>query len=259
MVRLFYPDYVQVGYFGLAQNVYFSISTGISQLTIAFAPFMIILQAQGDTKTLKQWIEHLIIWLSVGVMLVVFGVLLLGNDLVPLVLGISYQPVAANLLPLSIALWFHVLGNMGILLTIVCNRPKIAVMAAAIRLATIWVFGPLLVVKWGSLGGCFTVLFAMVLYAYYLTWHMKRMVTYSLRKWALAIALGFIFLPLLWLQSSWPVNVTLYGVFLIGYGSLLFFLQIVTPAEVVAVWRAFGSKSGKFNWPKSMSNEYLDR
>ena len=48
---------------------------------------MMTLLAQGETKTLKQWMEQLIKWLTVGGVFVVFGVLLLGNDLVPIGIG----------------------------------------------------------------------------------------------------------------------------------------------------------------------------
>ena len=132
-------------------------------------------------------------------------------------------------------------------------------MSAGIRLAALWIFGPFLVAKWGSLGGCFAVLVASAIYAGYLTWRMKGVITYSLRKWASIIALGFIFLPLLWLQSSWPINVLLYGVFVISYSTLLLLLRFITLSEVVAVWRAFRSKSETTNWSKSVRNEYLDR
>jgi O-antigen/teichoic acid export membrane protein len=87
LVRLFYPDYAQVAYFGLANNVYLTIALAIPQFTIAFAPLMITLQAQGKTESVRQWIERLINGLTVGGMFVVFGVLLLGKNLVPLVLG----------------------------------------------------------------------------------------------------------------------------------------------------------------------------
>jgi O-antigen/teichoic acid export membrane protein len=259
LVRLFYPDYVQVGYFGLANNVYSTISPAIHQFTIAFAPLMMTLQAQGETEILKQWMEHLINWLTVGVVFVVFGVLLLGNDLVPLVLGASYQPVANNLLPLSMTLWAHVLSNVAILLTIVYNRPKKAVLAAVIRLALIWGFGPFLIVKWGSLGGCITVLSASAIYSGYLTWQMQGVVTYSLKKWIGVIGLGLLFLPLLLLRSSWSVNIILYGIFVIGYSSFLLLLRFIKLSEVVAIWQAFRSKSETFNWSKSAGNEYLDR
>jgi O-antigen/teichoic acid export membrane protein len=258
LVRLFYSDYAQVGYFGLANNVYSTISPAIHQFTIAFAPFMMTLQAKGETRTLKQWMEHLINWLTVGMVFVVFGVLFLGNDLVPLVLGAAYQPVATNLLPLSLTLWLQVLNNVGILLTIVYNRPKIAVLSAGIRLVALWILGPLLVTKWGSLGGCFAVLLASAIYSGYLTWRMQGVITYSLKKWIWVIALGLLFLPLSWLRSSWSINLILYGIFVMGYSTLLLVLRFITLPEVVAVWRAFRSKSGVFDWSKSMSDEYFD-
>ncbi len=238
LVRFFYPDYVQVAYFGLAYDVSQRVSAFIPQLTLSFAPLMVTLLAQGKTNVLKQWIEQLINWLTVGGVFVFFGVLLLGNDLVPLVLGAAYQPVATNLLPLSMVLWVQALSNAAILLTLVYNRPKIAIVAAGIRLVAILVFGPLLIVKWGSWGGCLAVLASSVIYTGYFTWRTQGMITYSLQKWALAIVSGIIFLPLLWFQSSWLINGALYGIFVIGYCGLLLFLRIITPRELKTVWQA---------------------
>jgi hypothetical protein len=56
------------------------------------------------------------------------------------------------------------------------------------------------------------------------------------------IILGIIFLPLLWLQSFRPINVTLYVGVIIGYGFLLFFLRIITPTEVGTLQRIFRSR-----------------
>jgi len=258
LVRLFYPDYVQVAYFGLANNVYLTIGLAIPQFTIAFAPLMITLQAQGKSESVRQWIERLINGLTVGGMFVVFGVLLLGKNLVPLVLGAAYQPVAANLFPLSLTIWAQVLSSVAILLTLVYNTPKTAVMSAFIRLVALWIFGPFLIAKWGSFGGCVAVLLASAIYAGYLTWRMKRVVTYSLRKWASMVASGLIFLPLLWLQSSWLINALLYVVFVAGYCVILLLLRIVTLSEVTVLGRAFRSKNAAFNGSKSVRKEYLD-
>jgi O-antigen/teichoic acid export membrane protein len=258
LVRLFYPDYVQVAFFGLANNVYLTIALAIPQFTVAFAPFMITLQAQDKPEILRQWVEQLINGLTVGGMFVVFGVLLLGNNLVPLVLGAAYQPVAANLVPLSLTLWVQILSSAAILLTVVHNYPKTAVMSAVIRLTALWIFGPFLIAKWGSLGACFAVLLSSAIYAGYLTWRMKRVITYSLRKWVSIIVLGFIFLPLLWLQSSWPINALLYAVFGVGYCGLLFLLRIFTFSEAVAIGRAFRSKNRILHGSKSVGKEYFD-
>jgi len=258
LVRLFYPDYQQVAYFGLANNVYLTIGLAIPQFTIAFAPLMITLQAQGKSDSVRQWIERLVNGLTVGGMFVVFGVLLLGKNLVPLVLGAAYQPVAANLFPLSLTLWAQILSSVAILLTLVYSTPRIAMMSAFMRLAALWIFGPFLVAKWGSLGGCFAVLLASAIYAGYLTWRMKGVITYSLRTWASMIGLGFIFLPLLWLQSSWLINALLYAVFVVGYSAVLLLLRFVTFAEVTALGRAFHSQNAIFDASKSVRKESLD-
>lgn len=119
LVRIFYGNYVQVAYFALAYNVYFAASVAIPQLTLAFAPLMTALLANGEKEVLRQWVEYLIKWLTVGGVLVVFGVLLLGNDLVPMVFGKAYEPVAANLLLLSIALLAQILISVATLLTLI--------------------------------------------------------------------------------------------------------------------------------------------
>ena len=85
------------------------------------------------------------------------------------------------------------------------------------------------------------------------------MITYSLRKWASIIAFGFIFLPLLWLQSSWLINVLFYVVFVVGYSGFLFLLRVITFSEAVAVGRAFRPKNRIFNGSKSVGGEYLDK
>lgn len=257
LIRLFYPNYMQVGYFGLANGVYLTISTGIYQLMIAFAPLMMTLQAKGETKIIKQWLENLLNWLTVGMVFVVFGVFLLGSDLIPLVLGAAYQPVATNLFPLSLTLLILVLNNVGILIVIIYNFPKIAVIAAVIRLATIWGLGSFIVSRWGSLGGCFTILFASVISTLYLTWRMQGVIPYSLKKWGWIIALGFVFLPLAWLKSSWTVNIILYGFFVMGYSILLLVLRLITFSEVVTVWQAFRSKNVIQDRSRGIKDEYI--
>jgi len=52
------------------------------------------------------------------------------------------------------------------------------------------------------------------------------------------VGLGAIFLPLALLRSSPAVDAALFGVFVVGYGSLLFVLRLVTPDELGVMWRA---------------------
>jgi hypothetical protein len=146
--------------------------------------------------------------------------------------------VAANLIPLTLALLTYGLGSVARLLALTYNRPGVALKAATIHLASFIGLGTLLVARRGSLAGCLAVLIASSLYAGYFTWRMRGEVTYSLWKWALPILLGGLFLPLTLLRSSWPVNLALFAVFVAGYISLLLLLKIVTPGEVERMRRA---------------------
>jgi len=251
LIRFFYPDYAQVAYYGLAFDVFHTVSVFIPQLTWAFAPFMVTLLARGETKILTQWIEQLIKWLTAAGVIAFFSVLLLGKDLVPLVLGAAYQPVTTNLIILFITLWVQVLVHVATLLTLVYNRPKIAVVASGVRFVGMLIFGPFLITRWGSWGACLAVLAASLICAGYYTWRIQEIVTFPLKKWGLAIALGFPFIVLLWWQSSWIVNVGLYAIFVVGYCTLLLVLRFMTFSEMVALWRAFRSKAERTSCPKS--------
>lgn len=240
LIRLFYNNYVQVGYFGLSFSVYLTVAMFIPQITIAFTPLLTALLAKGDNGAIRQWTEQLLKWLAVGGVLVVFAVLLLGEDLVPIVLGRAYRPVATNLFPLSLALLTHALGSIATLLTLIYEQPKMALVAGTIRLSAFWVLGLPLVSCWGSLGGCVAVLAASTIYAFYFNWRIQKVISYSLRKWILAIGLGSFFLPLWWLRSSCIANLTLYGIFVAGYFFFLFSLRIITIGEARALWQALG-------------------
>jgi len=244
LVRAITGDYVQVAYFGLAHRVFVTLLLAIPQLTMAFTPLLTTLLAQGQIEDLKRWAERLLKYLSVGGVLAVFATLFLADDLVPLVLGAAYRPVADNLLPLNLSLLAWAVGDTARLLAIVYAQPRIALTASGIRLVALWILGVPLVAALGSLGSCVAVLAASLLYAGYSTWCMRRVVCYSLRGAALAIGLGVLFLPLVWLRSSWAINVSLYGTFILGYSGMLLLLRVVTRSEVAALWRALVSSDG---------------
>jgi len=242
MVRAVSGDYAQVGYFGLAYDVYLIPGLVVPQLTLAIAPLLTTLSNQHRDGTVRLWLERLLKGLAIGGMLALFGALVLADDLVPFVLGAAYQPVATNLLPLVLTLLPLTLSSVGRLLALVYDRPEAALAGEGLRLGAFWLLGPPLVAWRGSLGGCLAVLASSVLHSAYLTWRMQDVVRYSLRAWALAIALGGALLPLAWLRSSLMVNVGLYGAFAVAYGCALLLLRVVTPGEVAAAWRAMSSR-----------------
>jgi hypothetical protein len=129
------------------------------------------------------------------------------------------------------------------LLAVVYDQPGVVARASGLRLVTFWGLGLPLVAWLGGVGGCLAVLIASVLSGVVATWRMRPVsVAYSLRSWALVMALGGLFLPLIWLRASLAVNAALYGLFVAGYAALLLAFRAITPGEIAAIWQAIGLK-----------------
>ncbi len=243
LIRFFHGDYAQVGFFGVALSIYFTILSVFHKFGSAFTPLLTTYLMNQEIEALKQWIENLLKWLVIGGILIIYGILMLGNDLIPLVLGSAYRPVWVLLLVLSISLLPVCLNHMANLLTLIYERPKMAFVAATLRLTAFWGFGIPLIAWFEGLGGCIALLTASILYAFYLTSRTQDMISYSLKRWFLTIALGCPFLPLIWLRSTLPMNIILYFLFLAGYGCVLFFLRIITLNEIIAFWQVIRARN----------------
>lgn len=246
MLRAVTMDYVQVGYFGLAWRVYITMALAIPYVTLTFTPLLTTLRAQGRIETLTWWLERLLKYLAFGGVLAAFGTLLLAEDLVPMVLGAEYRPVAGTLVLLTLTLLPSAIGFIARLVAMIYVRPRAALAASAIRLVAFWILGAPLVARFGSLGSSTAMLAVSALHAGYFTWRMRRVLRYSLRECLVTIGLGILFLPLLLLRSSWTMNVALFGVFVLGYSSVLLLLRVVTRNEVSELWQAIVSRSETF-------------
>ena len=132
---------------------------------LAFAPLVTVLRLEGDRAALRLWIERLLKWLALGSVTVVLAAVLVGKDVVPLVLGSAYRPVAANLVPLAIGLVALSLTSVANLSALTHDRPGVALAAAVLRLGTFWVLGLSLAGRWGSWGASLAVLGALAVQA----------------------------------------------------------------------------------------------
>jgi len=238
LVRATCGDYAEVGFFGVAYSAYLTAAVGLPQIALAFAPLLTILRLEGDRAAVRLWIERLLKWQALGSVVMVLAAVLIGRDLVPLVLGSAYRPVAANLILLATGLVALSLTSAANLSALTHDRPAVALVAAVLRLGTFWLLGLSFAGRWGSWGASLAVLGAVVAQAGFFTWRMRKVVGYSLRRWAWVVGLGVIFLPLGFLRSSPAVDAALFGVFVLGYGGLLFSLRLVTVDELGVMWRA---------------------
>ena len=242
LIRLFSGDYREIAYFGLAFHGYQSAGLLLFYLPLAFLPFFSSLILQGQTEALREWVERLLTWLSIGGVLLFWAVLLLGPDLVPFVVGPGYDPVIINLVPMALTFLIAILGSMSHILSQVLTRPELALRAAALRVLVFWGISLPLITWRPSLGGCLAVLIAAGTHSFYFNWSIQKIFRYHIRSWGIPLALGTLFLPFYWLQSSFMINVGLYVLFAFIYLFVLIRFNIMRTHELTAAWRIIHQK-----------------
>ena len=240
LVRLVTHDYASVSYFGIANSIHLSAVAAIQQLSLAFAALLITLRAQRADAALREGLRRLVSWTASAGVSAVFAVLLLGPDLIPLVLGRSFEPVVSTLIPMTLALLPLALSSVASVVAVTHDRPGALLLGAGLRLAVFWGAGPFLVVRAGSLGACLAVLLAHLVQAGYLSWVMRAQMAPAVRSWAACVLAGAPLLPLVWLRSSIPVETALFVGGLAGFFGLLLLTRVLAVSQIVETWRSLG-------------------
>lgn len=238
VVRLATANYVQVGYYGAAYSIYLTGAHALWQGALAFAPLLMTLLTRGDVGQVLSWLERLLKWMFVVASLASLATLLVGDDLVPLVLGAAYRPVADCLWPLALALFALAVSSIGRLSALTLDRPGLSAMAAAVELAMFWGLGALLATRLGAVGMALAALAGTAGYAAVISWRVHGELPYKVRPALAAAGLALPFVPLAALRGSWVVNATLLAVAVVGYVGLLLWCRVVTVDEVAALRRA---------------------
>jgi len=244
LLRLVSDDYVEVAHFALAHSVYLSAAAAMPTLAWSFAPFLSGLLDSGDARTLAAWIERLLTWFAVAGVVAALGCLFLADAVTPLVFGATYAPVATNLIPLSVALVMLGLGTMTSLVALVNGRPGEALIASTVRLIAFWAFGIVLVARWGSWGACLAIAGASAVHAAYSAWRMRVELGNAVERWGTTVGIGLLFVPLVWLRSSFALNGALCLAAIAGYGVSLFLCGVLSMSDFRLLGEAFRSKVG---------------
>jgi O-antigen/teichoic acid export membrane protein len=235
VVRLTTGSYAQVGFFGAAYAIYLTGANAFWQGTIAFGPLLVTQFRAGRTAEVGRWLERLLKGTVVVASMTCLATLLVGDDLVPLVLGARFGPVADSLWPLSLALYGLAVASVGRLGALVADRPALSGAAAGAELAAVWALGPPLAMRYGAAGMSLAALAGTVVYAVVITGAARGAVTYSPRSSLHAAALALPFAALWFLRGGWQVNAALFAAASAGYASLLWRRGVVTAEEIAAL------------------------
>ena len=237
VVRLATADYAEVGYYGAAHSIYMTGAHAIWQAAIAFGPLLVSLMASRQPAAVAAWLERLLKAMGILAGAAVLSTVLVGDDLVPLILGRDFAAVAPCLVPLAFALFPQAVGSIGRLAALAADRPALSAAAAAAEFSVFWTAGPLLASRYGALGMAVAACAATVSYAVVIWWAMRTVLPYSARGALQAAGLALLFLPLALLRGSPAVNAALLALALGGYAGALVWRRVITVEEWAALRR----------------------
>lgn len=205
LVRSISGDYAEAGFYTIAFGAYLAGSQGVWKLLSAFGPLLSSLHARNELDELEAWVGRLLKTLAIASVLTAGLVYAHSTLIVRAMLGPGFEPVAALLPILALAGLTVAPSGVARLLAVTYKEPSSSITGAALQLAAFVGLGLLLIPRLGSQGACWVVVASVVLFASYSTWHMRRLLPYSLRRWLQIVGLGAVLSPLLWaLPSNWP-------------------------------------------------------
>jgi O-antigen/teichoic acid export membrane protein len=252
LVRVFTSDYAAVGQFALSYGIYLSLSPAVSQIILACLPAWATMHEQKRSQELTNWIERIITWLAAGGILGVLALQLMGNRMVPLVLGASFRPVTAHLFPLLLLLVIVPLTSVAGTIALMQNRPGLALQTTGGLLLSFFAISWAVIPRWGSIGACWSLLGSMVLYAAFFVWRVNAIITIPLARWARVVAAGSLFILICRMLPSAYQGIIALIICSSSFCGLLIFARLIKLGDAIAVWHAF--LHGRAGWSLPLSD-----
>ena len=244
MIKMISGNYVQIAYFGLARNIYLTLALMVSQIAMAFTPVMVQLRIKKNHHEFEKWLGLLMKSLTAGGILVVYGVVYLGDHLFSIILGSEYSILAQNFLPLAFALLIFIPSSMALMVAISNDRPDIHLKSAGVQLLAFWVIGPILVSKMASLGGTISYLCALVIQLIFLLAILKNTIRFPLMTWMVQLGVGGLLLFPALLSSNLIVRGSLFLVSSGCFLSAMLLLRMVSISEHKKLLTLFFKQKG---------------
>ncbi len=240
ILRLLDLPYESIGHFGLAYNIAGMGTLALSQVVFSFLPLTVQLSQASESGRVQAVLQSLLKLLTALGVLVLYATLWLGPVLIPALLGDSFRPVAMLLVPMALSVVATPLGSVGRLLCIVSDRPRIALIADIVLLATFWGLGVPLTLWRNALGLSLAVLISSLAAIGYIYLAMgaqgpRSAWPWALPSWAGVVALGLCGLPLCLLPIDGLWRWLLWLLVSAAYATALFATRLFTITQLRAL------------------------
>jgi O-antigen/teichoic acid export membrane protein len=232
MIEHITRDSSQVAYFDIA-NQFFLVVISITVMVInSLIPMFSAFMLDGREGKMQAWTRRLVKYMSIVTMLAFGGLLLLGSDLIPIMIGQEFDAVFPNVMVLSSALFPSLLVQVGFVYAVVDKQPRRFLLALVVAVSVCIALSLALIPVYSSIG-C-----SIATAASY--WLMAALVLYPMRghigpllKDIVVVLLPGAMLPLLaYFKADAWLNAALTGVFIAAYLALLFLIRALSIVEL---------------------------
>ena len=225
----------QIAYFDIA-NQFFLIIISITVMVInSLIPIFSSFQASGNTEKIQLWSRRIVKYMTIVNVMVVAGVIFLGEDLIPFLIGRDFEAVTPNLLILCFGLFPSVLIQFGFVQAVVRSRPQQFLFALFASLIVFIGLSLFLVPRYQSEGCSMATVLSYFFMATVLLYPMRSEVKPLLVDSLRAVAPGILMLALLPLKGSLVENILLTVAYLSSYGALLLLFRVLSIREVLEI------------------------
>lgn len=228
---------VNVAIFDISNQIFLILTAFTLAITSAMIPVFTTLLLTNREDKLIQWSTMVMKYIAItwSMILLVYG--LIGHDLIILLIGQSYHGVFANGILLILAAFPMAIAQLGATLAVVYQKPQRYIASLMMAIGSFTTSSLALVPKYASMGSSAAILISCIVIAVLIGIFFRDQLSRSLVDGFKAIALGAIFVPILWLRGEASVNSLLAILSWSLYVVLLFVTRILNPHEIQEIFQ----------------------
>jgi O-antigen/teichoic acid export membrane protein len=236
MVHLLTGEFEEVAFYSVAYGAYLTAQSAISTMLNSLGPMFSSFRLRGERERLRAHIERILMMCGLLSVIVAAGAYCFSDAVIRTVLGSGYLAVVPLLRWLSLAGIVMVPAEIGRVLAVVENQPRISTVAGTLQLTIFIVLTLSLMPFKGPSGIVLAIVFATAAFALYITIVLRKYTPYSVNQWLGIVMLAAVCSPLLWAWQAHPI--LRWTMFHVVFMVLAFLLGIVRAKDLTGSWSA---------------------
>lgn len=230
-------DSREVALFDIPNQILLMVLNFIPILITYFIPIFTELLLTGKEGKLINWSNLIMKYIGTFCMIIFFGFVFTGPDLIPIIIGSKYKEIFPNGVVLLLSLFPMSFAQLGSVFSLVYKEPRKYLQALCFALSTFLFISILLIPRCASMGCAIATFISSIVLAVVLYIYFRDKLLPCLADGFKTIILGFIFVPFLFFRGGLITNLSLVVCSMLVYILLLFVSRVLKLDEFKEIFR----------------------